>query len=45
MTSQETEPDLQENVQESPVKAWINCGLLQGQGLRMQKTWGEQCVA
>ena len=31
MTPQETEPDLPENVQESPVKAWVNCGLLGSQ--------------
>jgi len=31
VTPQETEPDLPENVQESPVKAWVNCGLLGSQ--------------
>ena len=29
---QETEPDLPVSVQESPAEAWVNSGLLRGQG-------------
>ena len=32
MTPQETDPDLPVSVQESPVEAWVDGGLLQGQG-------------
>ena len=32
VTPQETEPNLPVSVQESPVEAWVGCGLLQGQG-------------
>ena len=32
VTPQETEPDLPVNVQESPAEAWVDSGLLQGQG-------------
>ena len=31
-TPQETDPDLPVSVQNSPVEAWVNSGLLQGQG-------------
>ena len=31
-TPQETEPDLPITVQESPAEAWVDSGLLQGQG-------------
>ena len=30
MTLEETDPDLPVSVQESPVEAWIDAGLLQG---------------
>jgi len=32
MTLQETDPDLPVSVQETPAEAWVNSGLLQGQG-------------
>jgi len=32
VTPQETDPDLPVSVQDSPVEAWVNSGLLQGQG-------------
>ena len=32
VTPQETDPDLPISVQESPVKAWVGGGLLQGWG-------------
>ena len=32
VSPQETEPDLPVSVQESPVEAWVDSGLLQGQG-------------
>ena len=32
MTPQETDPNLPESVQESPVEASVDSGLLQGQG-------------
>ena len=32
VTSQETDPDLPVSVQKSPVEAWDDSGLLQGQG-------------
>ena len=32
VTPQETEPDLPVSVQESPAEAWVNSGLLRGQG-------------
>ena len=32
MTPQESDPDLPVSVQETPVEAWVNSGLLQGQG-------------
>ena len=32
VTPQETDPDLPVSVQESPVEAWVNSGLLQGWG-------------
>ena len=32
VTPQETEPDLLVSVQESPVEAWVGCGLSRGQG-------------
>ena len=32
VTQQETEPDLPLSVQESLAEAWVNSGLLQGQG-------------
>ena len=39
MTPQETDPGLPVRVQESLVEAWIDRGLLQGQGLWVQQTW------
>ena len=39
MTPQETDPDLPVSVQESPVEAWVNSGLLQGQELWVPQTW------
>ena len=38
-TPQETDPDLSVSVQESPAEAWVNSGLLQGQGY-----WTQECV-
>ena len=32
VTPQETDPDLPVSVQESPAKAWVSGGLLQGRG-------------
>ena len=32
VSPQETEPDLPVTVQESPSEAWVNSGLLQGEG-------------
>ena len=32
MNSQETDPDLPVNIQESLAEAWVGCGLLQGWG-------------
>ena len=32
MTPQEKEPDLPVSVQETPAQAWVNSGLLWGQG-------------
>ena len=32
VTQQETEPDLPVSVQESPLEAWVDSGLLQGWG-------------
>ena len=32
MTPQETDPGLPVSVQESPAEAWVDSGLLQGQG-------------
>ena len=32
VTPQETDPDLPVSVQESPAEAWVNSGLLRGQG-------------
>ena len=32
VTPQETDPDLHVSVQESPAEAWVNSGLLRGQG-------------
>ena len=32
VSPQETEPDLPMSVQESPVEAWVNSGLLGGSG-------------
>ena len=37
MTPQETDPDMPVSVQESPAKAWVGGGLLQG--------WGHQEIA
>ena len=37
VSPQETEPDLPVNVQESLVKAWVDSGLLWGQGHLIQK--------
>ena len=37
MTPQETEPDLPVSVQESPAEAWVNSGLLRGQGHWIKK--------
>ena len=39
MTPQETAPDLPMSVQESQVEVWVSSGLLQGQGLWVQRTW------
>ena len=32
VTPKENDPDFPVNVQESPVEAWVSCGLLQGRG-------------
>ena len=39
MTPQENEADLPMSVQESPVEAWVNSGLLRGQGHWQQPSW------
>ena len=39
VTSQETEPDFPVSVQQSLVEAWVDSGLLQGQGHWMQQWW------
>ena len=36
MTPQEPDPDFPVSVQESPVEVWVETGLLQGQGHRVQ---------
>ena len=41
----ETEPDLPLSVSVSPVEAWFNSGLSQGQGLWALQTWVTQRVA
>ena len=38
-----TDPDLPVSVWESPVAAWVNGGLLRGQG-HWQKSWEVRCV-
>ena len=38
VSPQETEPDLPVNVQESLVKAWVDSGLLWGQGHWLQQS-------
>ena len=44
MNLQETEPDLPVSVWESPVKVWVDSGLLQGQIHWQQYSWEAQCA-
>ena len=44
VTAPETEPDLPVSVQESLAEAWVDSGLLQGQGHWLQQSW-ELCCA
>ena len=37
VTPQETDPDLPVSVQDSPVEAWVNSGLLKGWGHSVQQ--------
>ena len=39
MTPQQTGPDLPVSVQESLAEAWVDSGMLQGQGHRIQQSW------